>query len=77
MMNNNIINQLGALLQNPSQYVQNMTGITGDLANDPDAIIQKMMAEGRVSQAQYNQARQMAQQIQKNPMFSNLFKNRI
>lgn len=77
MMSNNMMSQLGAFLQNPQQYVQNMTGITGDLANDPDAIIQKMMAEGRVSQAQYNQARQMAKQIQNNPMFSTLINRRI
>ena len=74
MMNNNIFMQLATFLRNPSQFMQNQMGISGQLANDPDALIEKMMAEGRISQAQYNQARQMARQIQNNPAFMNMFK---
>ena len=74
MKTNNMMGQLASFLQNPSQYVQNQMGISGALANDPDAIIQKLMSEGRVSQAQYNQARQMAKQIQNNPNFYNMMK---
>lgn len=74
MMNNDMFGHLATFLQNPSQFVQNQMGISGQLANNPDAIIERMMAEGRVSQAQYNQARQMAKQIQNNPAFMNMFK---
>lgn len=74
MMNNNMYEQLATFLQNPSQFVQNQMGISGNLANNPDAIIEQMMASGRISQTQYNQARQMAKQIQNNPAFMNMFK---
>lgn len=57
------------LANNPAQYVMNRYGISKDIANNPDAIIQKMMQEGRISQQQYNSARQAAGQIQNNPMF--------
>lgn len=72
MMNNNVYEQLATFLRNPSQFVQNKMGISGQLANNPDAIIEQMMASGRISQMQYNQARQMARQIQNNPAFMNL-----
>lgn len=76
MMNSNMYGQLVTFLRNPAQFVQNQMGISGQLANDPDAIIEQMMASGRISQMQYNQARQMARQIQNNPAFSNLI-NRL
>jgi replicative DNA helicase len=47
-------------------------GIPQDIANDPDAIIQKMMQEGKISQQQYNSARQAAGRIQSNPMFAQM-----
>lgn len=74
MMNNIMFGQLASFLRNPSEYVQNQMGISGNIANNPDAIIERMMAEGRISQAQYNQARQMARQIQNNPAFMNMLK---
>ena len=74
MTNNNMFGQLATFLQNPSKFVQNQMGISGEIANNPDAIIERMMAEGRVSQAQYNQARQMARLIQNNPAFMNMLK---
>ena len=54
---------------NPAQYVMTRYGVSEDIANNPDAIVQKMMQEGKVSQEQYNQARMTAQQIRNNPLF--------
>lgn len=51
MIPNNLIQQL-------MQFRQNFKG-------DPQAQIQQMMNTGRISQQQYNQAFQMAQQLQK------------
>ena len=68
------ISQFRQLASNPAQYVMQNYGISKDIANDPDAIIQKMMQEGKITQAQYNQARQTASQIQNNPMFKQMFK---
>ena len=70
----NFMNGFRQLAANPAQYVMSKYGIPQELANDPNAIIQKMMQEGKVSQHQYNSARQTASQIQNNPMFRQLFK---
>lgn len=74
MMNNNFIQQFQQFMKNPSQFMMQNFGINQNIANDPDAIINQMMREGRISQNQYNSARQMAQQMRNNPMFSNFFK---
>lgn len=74
---NNIMQFMASFQQlaaNPAQFVMKNYGIPKDIANNPDAIIQKLMSEGRISQAQYNSARQMAGQIQNNPMFQQYFK---
>lgn len=63
--------EFGRFRSNPAEYMMNKYGIDKSIANDPDAIIQKMMQEGRLSQQQYNQARQMASQFQNSPMFRN------
>ena len=70
----NFMNDFQKMAINPAQYVMDRAGIPKDIANNPDAIIQKMMQEGKLSQAQYNAARQAAQRIQNNPMFRQLFK---
>lgn len=71
---NSFVNSFRQMASNPAQYAIKNMGISEDMANDPDAIIQKMMQEGKISQAQYNQARNTAMQIQNSPMFSQLFK---
>jgi hypothetical protein len=59
--------------QNPSQYVIQQVGIDPKIANNPNAIVQSLMQQGRISQAQYNIARQTANQLSQTPYFSNLF----
>jgi replicative DNA helicase len=54
---------------NPAQHMMQKYGISQDIANNPNAIIQQMMSSGRISQEQYNAARNAAQRIQSNPMF--------
>ena len=49
-------------------------GIPQNIANDPDAIVQQWMNEGKVSQEQYNEARKAAGMIQNNPLFRQLLK---
>lgn len=67
----NFMSNFCQLATNPKQYMINR-GIPQDIANDPDAIIQKMMQEGKISQQQYNSARQAAGRIQSNPMFAQM-----
>lgn len=73
-MSNPIFQALGGqgqnpMLQNFQRFMQQMQG------KDPNALIQEMMQSGKISQEQYNQARQQAQQIantfQSMPGFSN------
>ena len=60
------------MASNPAQYVMSHYGISQEIANDPNAIIQQMMQEGKVSQMQYNAARKAASMIQNNPMFGQI-----
>ena len=50
------------IVQRVQQFRQTMQG------QDPDKIIQDMMKNGRLSQSQYEQARQMAERVK--PLFS-------
>ena len=57
------------MMQRFQQFMGQMQG------KDPNAIIQEMMQSGKITQEQYNQARQQAQQIanafQSMPGFAN------
>ena len=71
MMNNpmagmgNMMGMLQQLKANPMQFLmqRRMNIPQGVAMNDPNAIIQHLMNSGQISQAQYNQARMMAQQF--------------
>lgn len=52
------------MMKNPKQYVMKNMGISEDIANDPNRIIQQLMNEGKVTQEQYNAARMTATQLQ-------------
>ena len=64
-----LMNTFQQLASNPAQYAMTQWGIPQNIANNPNAILQQLMSSGRISQAQYNQARQMASQMQNNPFF--------
>ena len=71
---NTFMNGFKSFMSNPSQFVMQRYGFSQDIANNPDKMIQQMMNSGRISQDQYNYARNIAQQIQQNPMFSQLMR---
>lgn len=73
MNNMQLLQQFRSFSQNPSQYVIQQLGIDPKIADNPNAIVQSLMQQGRISQAQYNTARQTANQLSQNPYFSNLF----
>ena len=78
-MNNimNVVSQFQGFMQNPVGYLmQNRINIPQNMANDPNAIINHMMDNGMINQTQYNQARQMCQQMQNNPAFKGMFNRR-
>lgn len=63
-MNNPFMNQLQALQNNPVQFLlQRKLNVPQNIANDPNAIIQHLMNTGQVTQAQYNQANNMARRF--------------
>jgi hypothetical protein len=66
----NFMSGFREMASNPAQYMMQRYGISQDIANNPNAIIQKLMSEGRVSQSQFDAARQAASRIQNNPMFN-------
>lgn len=61
MMNNpqQIMVMYNKLRNNPSQILGSL-GIPGNIINNPQAILQHLMNNGRVTQDQYNEAVRMA-----------------
>lgn len=62
-MNNpmEMMNMVNMLRQNPMQFlIQRGFNVPGNLAADPNQIIQHLMNTGQISQDQYNRAQQMA-----------------
>lgn len=68
---NAVMGQFRAFRQNPMAFLtQRKLNIPHNLMNDPNGAIQYLLNSGRMSQDQYNQLRQMAQQIQSDPQFA-------
>lgn len=63
-MQMNLMSQFNQFMQNPMQYMMQMN-IPKEYQNNPQAAIQHLMDTGRINQAQYNQAQQMARQMQR------------
>lgn len=63
-MNNGfrIMQMLAQIKNNPEGFLAQY-GIPKEMSNDPQAIIQSMLNNGRITQNQYNQAMQIAQQM--------------
>lgn len=55
----NMLQMVAQIKQNPSQ-VLSQYGVPQNIINNPQAIVQYLMNNGTVSQAQFNQAMQMA-----------------
>lgn len=70
---NNFMGKFQQFRGNPMQFMmQNNLNIPGQYANDPNKAIQYLMDSGKMNQEQYNQLKQMADNIQKNPMFGKM-----
>ena len=64
MNQNQIMQMLNQFRQNPMQFlVQRGVNVPPEIQNNPQAIIQHLMNSGVISQAQYNQAAQMAKNL--------------
>lgn len=70
----NFMNDFRTMAQNPVEYAVQKMGVPQNIAGNPDAISQKLMSEGKISQQQYNAARQAATLIQSHPLFKLLMK---
>lgn len=60
------------LMQNPNQMLSQM-GIPKEFQDNPQNAIQYLMNNGKISQAQYNNANNQLKQMQNNPLFKQLF----
>ena len=72
-MQNDFMNTFQRFMRNLMQYIGGMN-IPQNVPKTPDGIIQYLMDSGRLSQAQYNQAKVAADQLKNSPMFRGLFK---
>ena len=71
----NLMSMFMNFRQNPMGFMmQNGMNVPQNIMNDPNAIIQQMMNSGQINQQTYNQAQQMARQIQNNPAYKGMFK---
>lgn len=65
-MKPNFIAMFQQFMDNPAQMMQRSgLNIPQNIANDPNAIIQHLLSSGRMSQQQYNQLQQMANNLTK------------
>lgn len=65
----NFFQMFNMFRQNPLQFLLSRgANIPQNIANNPTAIVQHLMNTGQISQEQYNQAVQMARQINFNGM---------
>ena len=69
---NNILTQFQQFMQNPAQYAL-MRSLPKDALQNPQAAVQQLMNEGKLSQQQFNQLQAQARQIMSNPMFAQMF----
>ena len=57
-----MMQMLNQLKSNPMSVLGNL-GVPQSMTNNPNAIIQNLMNQGKISQEQYNKAVQMAKQM--------------
>ena len=62
-MNNQMMNMLNQLRQNPMQILSKRFNLPQNLPNNPQDIIQHLLNTGQISQAQVNNAMQMKKQF--------------
>lgn len=68
-----MISQFQQFQNNPVQFLaQRRLNIPPQMLNNPQGAIQQLMNNGQMSQQQYNQLSQMANQLQQNPAFRQL-----
>jgi len=68
---NGFMNQFRGFMQNPMQFMmQRRLNIPQNMMSNPNAAIQQLMNSGQMTQAQYNQLKQMSKQIMNNPQFA-------
>lgn len=66
---NQFFNSFRGFMGNPMQMLMQRMNIPQNMANEPNAIIQHLMSSGQMNQSQYNQLKQISDQIQNNPQF--------
>ena len=81
-MNNQMNNPMQGFMNGFQNFMQNRTqmmtqsqfGIPQDCMNDPNKVVQYLLDSGKINQSQYNQAKQIADQMKNNPVFMQMFK---
>lgn len=69
-----MIGQFQQFMQNPAAIL-GRSGIPQQYLKDPSGAIQYLMNSGKLTQQQYNQASQMAKQLQNSQQFRQIFGN--
>ena len=68
------LSQFRGFMANPMQFfLQRRMNVPQTAMQNPQATVQQLLNSGQMSQEQFNKLRQMAQQIQSNPQFMQMF----
>lgn len=72
---NAMLGQFQQFMQNPGVFMaQRRFNLPNGFEQNPSGAIQQLLNSGQMSQEQYNQLRQMADQLQNNPQFMQMFR---
>lgn len=70
-----LFNSFKQFKSNPAQMLSGLN-LPENLMNDPKAAVQHLMNSGQMSQQQFNQLSNMANQLANNPQFMYMFGNK-
>ena len=73
---NNFLGGFQQFVQNPLQYLMQSKMNIPQNMNSPQEIQQYLLNSGQINQSQMNWAQNMARQIQANPMFQQMMRNK-
>lgn len=70
-----LMGQFQNFMQNPTQFfISKNLRVPQSLQNDPQGMVQYLLNNGTMTQDQLSQLQSMANRVQNNPLFTNMFR---
>lgn len=71
-----MMGQFQSFMSNPMQALTGKFNIPQNLANNPAGMVQHLLDSGQMTQQQYSQLQNMANQLQQNPLFAQFMRRK-